>query len=74
MDCLLISIMSVKGDIEGSLEFGVSEGYHTRLLQFMFITMNNGQVIVNSSETWNLRVVKIQVNLDLLFTLMLKKS
>ena len=47
MDCLLISIMSVKGDIEGSLEFGVSEGYHTRLLQFMFITMNNGQVIVD---------------------------
>ena len=55
MDRLLISIMSVKGDIEGSLEFGVSEGYHTRLLQFMFITMNNGQVIVDSSETWNLR-------------------
>ena len=55
MDRLLISIMSVKGNIEGSLEFGVSEGYHTRLLQFMFITMNKGQVIVDSSETWNLR-------------------
>ena len=48
MDCLLISIMSVKGDIEGSLEFGVSEGYHTRLQQYMFMAMNNiGQVIVD---------------------------
>ena len=55
MDRHLISIMSVNGDIEGSLEFGVSEGYHTRLLPFMFITMNNGQVIVDSSETWNPR-------------------
>ena len=59
MDRLLISIMSVKGDIEGSLEFAVSESEaittHKRLLQFMFITMNNGQVIVDSSETWNLR-------------------
>ena len=48
MDRLLISIMSVKGDIEGSLEFGVSEGYHTRLQQYMFMAMNNiGQVIVD---------------------------
>ena len=40
--------MSVKGDKEGSLEFGVSEGYHTRLQQFMFMAMNNfGQVILD---------------------------
>ena len=92
MDRHLISIMSVKGDIEGSLEFGVSEGYHTRLLPFMFITMNNGQVIVDlqggedmeelegirnketQSLTTYIAIVKIQVNLDLLVTLMLKKS
>ena len=55
MDRLSISIMSVKGDIEGSLEFGVSEGYHTRLIQFMSIIMNNGQVIVDLPETWNHR-------------------
>ena len=55
MDRLLISIMSVKGDIEGSLEFGVSEGYHTRLIQSMSIIMNNGQVIVDLPETWNHR-------------------
>ena len=55
MDRLLISIMRVKGDIEGSLEFEVSEGYHTRLIQFMSIIMNNGQVIVDLPETWNHR-------------------
>ena len=46
MDRLLISIMSVKGDIEGSLEFGVSEAIttHKRLLQFMF--MENVPVLV----------------------------
>ena len=39
MDRLLVSIMSVKGDIEGSLEFGVSESIttHKGLLQYMFM-------------------------------------